>query len=417
MAPQGLLGVAAILIVAWALSENRGAAFTPQQRRLLIAGLIMLFGLTLLLLKVPPVKDALLVLNIVVEALDKATEAGTSFVFGHIGGGPAPFTPKPGAATAALAFRYLPLILVISALSAVFYYWGVLQWVVRGFARALERALGVGGALGVGSAVNVFVGPVEAPIMIAPYLARISRGEMFALMTVGLGTVAGTVMVLYATILVRSVEGALGHILVASVLNVPAALVIAALMIPFAERPTSGGFDETRKATSTIDAITRGTADGVALLINVVAMLLVLVALVALVNLVLAALPEFGGKALTLQRAVGWIFAPLAFAIGVPWGEAAAAGQLLGIKVILNELIAYIELAGGEGATLSQRSKLIMVYALCGFANLSTLGITIAGTATLVPERRDEVVALGPKAIVAGVMTTCLTAAVVGVFA
>jgi CNT family concentrative nucleoside transporter len=417
MAPQGLLGVAALLVLAWALGEDRAAAFTPRQRRLLLAGLALLFGLALLLLRLPPVKDALLALNLVVVALDKATEAGTSFVFGYIGGGAAPFEAKPGSATATLAFRYLPLILVISALSAIFYYWGVLQWVVRGFAWALAKALGVGGALGVGSAVNVFVGPVEAPIMIAPYLARLTRGELFALMTVGLGTVAGTVMVLYATILARTVEGALGHILVASILNVPAALVIAALMVPFAEQPTEGGFDPARRAASTFDAIVRGTADGVALLINVIATLLVMVALVALVNLALGALPEIGGRALTLQRAIGWLLAPLAFAIGVPWSEAAAAGQLLGIKLILNELIAYIELAAGEGAALSERSKLILVYALCGFANLSTLGITIAGTATLVPERRDEIVALGPKAVLAGVMTTCLTAAVVGLFA
>jgi CNT family concentrative nucleoside transporter len=408
------VGVAALLLIAWLLSEDRKGALAGAQRRLLLVGMALLFGLALVLLKVPPVKDALLSLNGIVNALDRATAAGTAFVFGFIGGAPAPMELKPNQATAILAFRYLPLILVISALSALLFHWGLMQAVVRAFAWALRRSLGIGGALGVGSAVNIFVGMVEAPIMIAPYMARISRGELFALMTVGLGTVAGTVMVLYATILGQTVEGALGHILVASFLNVPASLVIAALMVPFAAAATAGGFDPERKTASTMDAVTRGTADGVILLINVVAMLLVLVALVALANIVLDLLPDIAGKPIKLERVMGWVFAPLAFAIGIPWAEAASAGQLLGTKTILNELVAYIDLAGAEGAGLSAKSKLILVYALCGFANLGSLGIMIGGMATLTPERRGEIVELGPRVVLAGLMTTCLTAAVVG---
>lgn len=411
---QGLLGIAALLLLAWILSENHKAAFAGAQRRLLIAGLLMLIGLALVLLKVPPVRDALLGLNGIVNALDRATAAGTAFVFGFLGGAPAPMDLKPGQATAVLAFRYLPIILVISAISAVLFHWGIMQAIVRAFAWALQRTLGIGGALGVGSAVNVFVGMVEAPIMIAPYMKRISRGELFALMTVGLGTVAGTVMVLYATIIGQTVEGALGHILVASFLNVPASLVIAALMVPFAGQATEGDFDPERTSQSTMDAVTRGTADGVVLLINVIAMLLVLVALVALVNIALDLLPNVAGKPIRLERVFGWIFAPLAFAIGLPWEEAAAGGQLLGTKTILNELVAYIDLASPENAGLSAKSKLILTYALCGFANLGSLGIMIGGMAVLTPERRAEIVALGPRSVLAGLMTTCLTAAVVG---
>ena len=411
---QGLVGVAALLFLAWLLSEDRKAALAGAQRRLVFVGMVLLFGGALLLLKVPPVRDALLLLNVLVDALDRATAAGTSFVFGFIGGAPAPMEIKPNQSTAILAFRYLPLILVISALSAVLFHWGVMQAIVRVFAWALQRTLGIGGALGVGSAVNVFVGQVEAPIMIAPYMSRITRGEMFALMTVGLGTVAGTVMVLYATILGRTVDGPLGHILVASFLNVPSSLVIAALMVPFASTATAGGFDPERKTSSTMDAITQGTADGVMLLINVVAMLLVLVALVELVNILLDLLPNVAGKPLKLERITGWIFAPLAFAIGIPWDEAAAGGQLLGTKTILNELIAYIDLANPENAALSAKSRLILVYALCGFANLGSLGIMIGGMATLTPQRRAEIVELGPRSVIAGLMTTCLTAAVVG---
>ena len=411
---QGLVGVAALLLLAWLLSEDRKGALGGAQRRLLLAGLLLLFGLALLLLKVPPVRDALLALNGVVNALDRATAAGTAFVFGFLGGAPAPMDIKPNQSTAILAFRYLPVILVISAISAVLFHWGVMQAVVRAFSWALQRALGIGGALGVGSAVNVFVGMVEAPIMIAPYMKRISRGELFALMTVGLGTVAGTVMVLYATIIGQTVEGALGHILVASFLNVPASLVVAALMVPFASQATEGDFDPERTSSSTMDAIARGTADGIMLLINVVAMLLVLVALVELVNIILDLLPGIAGKPIRLERIFGWIFAPLAFAIGIPWEESAAAGQLLGTKTILNELVAYIDLANAENAALSGKTKLILTYALCGFANLGSLGIMIGGMATLAPERRAEIVELGPRSVLAGLMTTCLTAAVVG---
>jgi CNT family concentrative nucleoside transporter len=416
MPAQGLLGVAALLLLSWGLSENRKAALSGAQQRLVATALVLLVALALLLISLPQVQQALNVLNGLVVALDRATAAGTSFVFGYLGGGSAPFPHAAHETAAVLAFRYLPIILVISALSALLFHWGVLQAIVRAFAWALERSLGIGGALGVGSAVNVFVGMVEAPILIGPYVPRLSRGELFALMTVGLATVAGTVMVLYATILSRTVEGALGHILVASILNVPAALIIAALMVPFAERATSGGFDPERKTASTMDAVTQGTGAGVMLLINVIAMLVVLVALIALANIVLELLPEVAGKPVRLERIFGWLFAPLAFAIGIPWAEAASAGQLLGTKVIINELKAYIDLAGPDGAELSARSKLILVYALCGFANLGSLGIMIGGMGTLAPERRDEIVALGPRSVLAGLMATCLTASVVSLF-
>jgi CNT family concentrative nucleoside transporter len=412
---QGLVGIVALLLLAWLLSENRKAALAGAQRRLVVAGLLLLVGLALLFAKVPPVKDALIGLSSVATALDRATAAGTAFVFGYLGGAPSPLEFKPNESTAVvLAFRYLPLILVISALSAVLFHWGVLQAVVRGFAWALGRTLGIGGALGVGAAVNVFVGMIEAPILVAPYLMRLSRGELFGLMTVGLATIAGTVMVLYATIIGQTVEGALGHVLAASILNVPSALVIAALMIPLAEQRTGGGFDPERKTASTMDAVTQGTANGILLLLNVVAMLLVLVAIVELVNIVLAQLPDVAGKPLRLERILGWAFAPLAFAIGVPWEEAAAGGQLLGTKIVLNELKAYLDLAGPENAGLSAHTKLVLTYALCGFANLGSLGILIGGMAALVPARRAEIVALGPRAVLAGLMATCLTGAVVG---
>jgi CNT family concentrative nucleoside transporter len=414
---QAALGIVVFLAACWALSEDRKAALSRTQLRLVVVGLILVFALTALLLKVPPVRQAFFLLNDALEALDRATAAGTSFVFGYLGGGPAPAEPKPGQFYAVLAFRYLPLILVVSALSALLYHWGIMQGVVRGFAWALRRTLGVGGALGVSSAVNVFVGMVEAPIAIRPYLARVSRGELLAIMAGGLATVAGTVMVIYGQILKPVVPDALGHILIASVVNIPAALLLSALLVPYAETRTEGDVAIPREPGGAMGAIVRGTSDGVLLLINVVAMLIVLVALVALANAALSLLPTVGGAPLTLERMFGWAFAPVVWLIGIPWAEAGAAGQLLGKKTILNEFIAYFDLAGAGGKDLSEKSRLVMTYAMCGFANLGSLGIMVGGMTALAPERRADIVALGGKSMVAGTLSTCLTAAVVAILA
>jgi CNT family concentrative nucleoside transporter len=379
-------------------------------------------GLTLVLaavlLKAPLVADAFLVINRAVDALERATEAGTSFVFGYLGGAPLPFEQKPATSSFVLAFRALPLVIVISALSSLLFYWRVLPWVVRLFARVLERTMGVGGAVGLSAAANVFVGMVEAPLFVRPYIARMSRSELFVMMSCGMATIAGTVMVLYASFIGKVVPGALGHILVASVIATPAAIAVALLMVPPApHEPATGGIAadlEPSAATSSMDAITRGTLDGAALLVNIVAMLLVLVALVHLANAILGLAPEVGGATVTLQRLLGLAMAPLAWLAGVPWAEAPAAGQLLGTKTILNELLAYLDLAK-YGDTLSPRSRLIMTYALCGFANLGSLGIMIGGLATMAPERRGEIVALGARTLVSGTLATLIAGATVGI--
>ncbi len=410
MNPQGLLGIAVILAVAWAASEDRGRI----SWRLVAAGLALQLALALLLIKVPLFRDAFLALNDAVLALQRASEAGTSFVFAYLGGGPLPFEQTQPGASFVLAFRALPLILVVSALSALLFYWRVLPAIVRAFAWALGRTLGVGGALGHGTAANIFVGMVEAPILIRPYIKDLGRGELFALMTCGMATIAGTVMVLYASILAAVVPDAMGHILTASLISAPAALLVAGLMVPGSGEKTAGGLAPDGSAASAMDAVTTGTAQGVTLLINVIAMLVVLVALVALANLILALAPEVGGAALTFQRLLGWALTPLAWLIGVPWAEAATAGALLGTKVILNELIAYLDMAALPAEALSPRSRLILTYAMCGFANLGSLGIMIGGLATLAPERRGVIVALGMKSVAAGVLATAMTGALVG---
>jgi len=304
----------------------------------------------------------------------------------------------------------------VSALSSLLFYWRVLPFIVKSISTLLEKTLGVGGAVGLSTAANIFIGMVEAPLVIRPYLRQLSRGELFIVMTCGMAGIAGTVMVLYASILGPVVPDAMGHILSASIISAPAAIVVAALMVPPQGAPTAGELSSGQPARGAMDAVTRGTLDGLALLLNIVALLIVLVALVTLANLMLGALPEVAGKPVTLQRMLGFVMAPLVWLAGVPWSEAPTAGALMGTKTILNEFIAYLDMARLSDGELSLRSRLIMTYALCGFANFGSLGILIGGLATMVPERRDEVVALGMRSIVSGTLATLATGAVAGIF-
>ncbi|MBI4189110.1 MAG: nucleoside:proton symporter [Betaproteobacteria bacterium] len=407
---QSAFGFVVILFLAWLAGENRRVVAW----RTVIAGIVLQIVFAAALLKLAVFKQFFLALNDALLALEKATQAGTSFVFGYVGGAPLPFAESGPGSSFVLAFRALPIILVISALSSLLFYWRVLPWIVRRISRVLEKTMGVGGAVGLSTAANIFVGMVEAPLFIRPYLAQLSRGELFIVMTGGMAGIAGTVMVIYASILGPVIPDALGHILIASIVSAPAAIVISVLMVPPSGAPTSGQLVAAQQASSSMDAITRGTLEGLQLLLNIIALLVVLVALVALANVMLEALPAIGGKPITLQRVLGALLAPLAWLIGVPWGEAPAAGALLGTKTILNEFIAYLDLAHLPDGTLSLRSRMIMTYALCGFANFGSLGILIGGLATMAPQRRDEVVALGLKSIVAGTLATCMTGAVVG---
>ena len=408
---QSAAGLALLLLLAWALSEKRMSV--PW--RIVLAGVGLQMALTALLLKAPPLQQFFLALNRVLLSLERATQAGTGFVFGYLGGAPLPFAETGPGTSFILAFKALPLILVVSALSALLFYWRVLPWLVKAMSRLLEKTMGIGGAVGLSAAANVFVGMVEAPLVIRPYLRMLSRGELFIVMTCGMAGVAGTVMVLYASVLGPVVPSAMGHILAASLISAPAAIVVAALMIPPTEPPSAATLAVEPAGTSTMDAIVRGTGDGLALLLNIVALLVVLVALVTLVNLVLAALPAVAGAPITLQRALGLIMAPLVWLAGVPWSEALAAGALMGTKTVLNEFIAYVEMAALPADALSERSRLIMTYALCGFANFGSLGILVGGLTAMVPERRDEILELGLRSLVSGTLATLVTAATVGI--
>ncbi len=407
---QSAVGLMVFVALAWGLSENRRAV----SWRLVLTGLGLQLALGVILLKGPFVREAFLALNQVILALEQSTRAGTSFVFGYVGGGDLPFELKYPQNSFIFAFQALPLILLMSALSAVLFYWKILPLVVRGFAWCLQKSMHIGGTEGLGVAANIFVGMVEAPLFIRPYLKNMTRSEIFTLMTCGMATIAGTVMVLYASILSGVVPDAMGHILTASIISAPAAIMIAKVMVPETRPLTPGVLTALDPASSTMDALTKGTLQGVTLLINVVAMLLVLLACVSLVNLLLGFGPQVTGAPLSLQRLLGWLMAPVAFLMGVPISEAAAAGSLMGTKTMLNELIAYIDLSRLPEGTLSSRSRVIMTYAMCGFANPGSLGIMIGGMGTMAPERREEIVSLGIRSIIAGTLATCMTGAVVG---
>jgi len=407
---QGLVGMLVLLAVAWLLSENR--RLLPW--RLVLAGLTLQVAIALLMLKAPLFRQLFVGLNGVVIAFEEATRAGTSFVFGYLGGGPLPFVETRPGASFSLAFQALPLVLVIGALTALLYYWRILPKVVQAFSWLLRKTMGIGGVLGVVASGCIFLGMVEAPLLIRPYLIAMTRSELFAMMVTGLSCIAGTMLVLYATVLAGIIPDAFGHILTASIIHAPAALVMAAIMVPETAAQTLGDEIPSSKATSAMDALAQGTWDGLQLLFNIVAMLIVFVALVKLVNIGLGELPDVQAEPLTLERILGTLMAPVAWLIGIPWAEARTAGALMGTKVVLNELLAFIDLAKVPPAALGDKSRIILTYAMCSFANLGSLGILIGGLGSLCPQRRGEIVAMGGKALVAAILASLMTGAIIG---
>lgn len=408
---QSIAGLLVFAGIAWCMSENR----KQVSLKIPIIGIGIQLVVGLILLKLPIFREFFLLLNRLVLSLQAATTEGTSFVFGYLGGADLPFKESFPGASFILAFRALPLVLLMSALSALLFYWKILPIVVRAFSWALQKTMKVGGAEGLGVSANIFVGMVESPLFIRPYLKEMTRSEIFTLMTCGMATIAGTVMVLYASILSDKIPDVMGHILTASIISVPAAITISKIMVPETGEPTGGQLTAPDQASSSMDAITKGTLQGVELLLNIIAMLVVLVALVYFVNLILGLLPDIGGAPITLQRMLGMVMAPVVWLMGVPWQEATTAGALMGTKTILNELLAYIDLSRLAPDALSPRSLLIMTYAMCGFANPGSLGIMIGGLGTMAPGRRSEIVTLGLRSIIAGTLATSMTGAVVGI--
>jgi len=409
---RSLLAFLCFLLLAFAVSDDRRRI--PW--RVVLGGLALQLAVALVLVHFPPAKQAVMLANDAANALQTATEAGSGFVFGYLGGGPAPFEEKTPGAGFILAFKALPMVLTISALASLLFYWGVLQRIAGGFAFLLRRSMGLSGALALGAAVHIFVGMIEAPLLIRPYLARMQRGELFALMSCGMAGVAGTVMVIYAGFVAPFLPDALGHILIASVIATPAAIAVAAIMSPWdvykdhaeaqlaVENPPTGAFD----------AIVKGVADGVGPLVGIISVLLTTIALVTLVNMALAHLPQIGGETPSLQLAFAYAFRPVVWLIGVPWGETPAAASLMATKTVVNEFVAYRDMSALGAEALSPRSRLILTYALCGFANFGSMGILVGGLNVMLPGRRAEVTRLGLRSILSGTLATCMSATVAG---
>ena len=409
---QSAIGLAAFVFIAWLFSNAKSrfpffAAIWTVAAQIAIAAF---------LLYLPPARQALSSLRAVVEALQAATTVGASFVFGYLGGAEPPFEVTNESAMFNFAFGALPLVIFFSGLSALLWHWGVLKIFVRGFAILLERIFRVGGAVALSSAANTFLGQTEAPLMIRPYLERVSKSELFIIITGGFATVAGSVMALYAIILRNIDPSVLGHIIVASIISVPAAILMAQIMVP-ADRgatPTPADAADDFAYASSMDAFVRGVTDGLSLYLNIIAALIAFTAFAALVNIILGTAPDIAGEPLSLERILGWVFAPLMWLAGVPWSEAFDAGSLMGVKTAVNELVAYVSLADVEPGTFSERTYLILIYSLCGFANFASLGIVIGGLTVLAPERRQDVIELAPRALVAGTLATLMTGAVIG---
>jgi CNT family concentrative nucleoside transporter len=412
---RGVIGMAVLLGLAWGLSEDRGAR--PGWRW--IAGALALQGvLALVIVRVPLVWDVIAYANYGVQAIEKATLVGSSYMFGYLGGAPLPFVlAEQAAPPLVIAFQILPLVIVFSALAALLWHWGVLRAAVAGLSFLLRRSLGVSGVVGLSGGANMFLGVVESPLVVRAYFAKMSRAELFQVMALAMATISGAILILYATTLSRTVPDAVGHMIAASLISLPAALLIARLMVPQGGADAATEVDEADPGLAyetSIDAIVKGTMDGMQLFLAVIAVIIVVFALVALVDQALALLPLIEGEPLTLKRLLGWVFAPLMWLIGVPWAEAEAAGALMGTKAVLNEYVAYLEMAALPAGTLSPRSLLIVTYALCGVANLASVGLLVSTIGTLCPERRAEAAGLGMKSWAAGNLATAMTGAWIG---
>ncbi|HAC87113.1 MAG: nucleoside:proton symporter [Gammaproteobacteria bacterium] len=416
---QALFGLVVFIGIAVLFSEQR----RMLNWQLLAAGLGLQFLVAFVMFRFELLQALLNALNQVVVAIADATETGSLFLFGYLGGDPSnvayPFSIDNPEATVILAFRILPLILIFTVLSAILWHFRILPLIVRGFSVVLRRAMGVSGAVGFSAAANIFIGMVESPALIRPYIKGLTRSELFVVMSCGMATIAGTVMVLYSVILGEVIDNALGHILTASVISAPAAIMLALIMVPAtpkdSEKITGGdAVDISTDYHNVMDAIVRGTSDGLKLMVNVGAMLLVFIALVALFNSALQLVPYSSNDPLTLQTILGWMFAPLVWLMGIPWQEAQLAGTLMGIKTALNELLAFLALVDLPAESLSDKSTIIMTYALCGFANFGSLGIMIAGLTGMCSERTREIVALAPKSLISGTLATCMTGTIAG---
>jgi CNT family concentrative nucleoside transporter len=411
---QSLAGVALVLAICWAMSENR----RRFPWKLAIGVVVVQALLVLALFQLPVLRAGLQGVGVAVDGLASSTQAGVAFVFGFLAGTPnQPYPLTEPGDLFVFAFRVLPVILVVCALAALLWHWRILKWITQGFGFVFERTMGLRGPPALATAATVFMGQVEGPIFIRSYLPSLSRSELFMLIAVGMACVSGSTMVAYATILAGVLPNAAAHVLTASIVSAPAGVLLARIIIPrdaTIEEAQTYDPQATKRYDSSIDALIKGTGDGLQIMLNVGATLIVFVALTAMVNNMLGLFGEVAGAPLSVERGLGVLFAPLAWAIGVPWADAPTAGSLLGVKLVLTEFTAFIQMGAIPADDMEVRSRVLMTYALCGFANIASVGINLAGFSVLAPERRNEIVGMVWKAMMAGFLATCLTASIVG---
>lgn len=407
---RALMGIVLIYGICWLFSEKR--KLFPW--KIIIGATALQFAFALILFWITPIRSVLLQANVVVDGLQEATRAGTNFVFGYVGDNVAAGEIMAGSPPPLFFFQILPIVIVVAALSAILWHWRILRWVTNGFAYVFQRAMGLGGATSLAVSANVFMGMTEAPVLIRPYIKGMTRSELLIMMTAGFATIAGSVLVVYGSFLEGKMDNPLPQLLAASLIAAPAAVAVALAMIPETTPPTERMQEPDFKYASTMDAFSRGATDGLQIVFNIATMLIAALALLWIVNAGLGALPAVGGEPLSIERILGWIFAPLMYMIGVPMEEAAKSGSLMGVKTVLTEFVAFIQLAEVPVDAMDPRTRMITAHAICGFANFGSMGILIGGLTIIEPARRDDFLSLAWRTLLAGTLATCLSGAVVG---
>jgi CNT family concentrative nucleoside transporter len=406
---RALIGIVLIYGLCWVLSEKR--KLFPW--KIVLGATAMQFAFALILFGIPFIKDILLAANGLVDGLQNATRAGTSFVFGYVGDNVAASELIGGSAPPLFFFQILPIIIVVAALSAILWHWHILRWITNGFAFVFRRGMGLGGATSLAVSANVFMGMTEAPVLIRPYIKGMTRSELLIMMTAGFATIAGSVLVVYGAFLEGKMANPLPQLLAASIIAAPAAVGVALAMIPETTPVSERMKDPDFKYASTMDAFSTGATDGLKIVFNIATMLIAALALLWLVNAGLGVFPDVNGAPLSIERILGWIFAPLMYMIGVPWSEASQSGSLMGVKTVLTEFVAFLQLAEVPVEAMDPRTRMITAHAICGFANFGSMGILIGGLSIVEPERRDDFLSLAWRTLLAGTLATCLSGAVV----
>ena len=413
---QAIIGFIGLVCIAIPFSNNMSSINIKH----IFAAIILQIFLAFALIKIPFIVQIFAYLSEGVTALQTATQEGAEFVFGYLSNSSSsPFENSGTGNSMIFAFQILPLIIVISALSALLWFWNILPLIIRAISKVFEKLFNIGGPIGLGATANIIMGQVEAPLLVKPYLSRMTEKELLILMTAGMSTVSGSIMIALVSMLAPQFPDTnlIQHLVSASILSIPAAIMYANIMIPSNEVTNFDGASVPKVYESSMDAITRGTKDGLDICLNVAAILIAFIALVSLLNSILGICGGWIGISdLSLQLILGYVFFPIVWLMGVPLSETLASAELLGLKTALNEFVAYGALANIESGILSERSKLITLYALCGFANFSSVGILVSGISAMAPERKNDLIKVSLKALIGATLASCMTGLVIGIF-